>query len=388
MKTILSIVLVFVLGAAGIALAMQRSYTEALDKAAHEIVATTAITFAQLEEADTAKLSAALRSMLTNDTYRGLYTEGDREGLYAVTSPVFDDLKKDFQITHWYFETTETSPTVFLRVHRPEQYGDALKRKTYKAAVESKGYGAGLELGKTAVALRVVHPYYAEDGTTLIGYMELGQEIDQFLEQIKRQTGDDTALMLLKEPMDEAGWADYRKQKNLENNWADAEDFVVAAATTEEAAEDANTYDEDITALPDEGDVVGTFDEGGLEEVRGIIPVKDVEGTIIGALYVEHDITVASAALMQERLLILGFVLLMLVIVTAIIIVLMDRLIFRRLNGMIEGMEDISTRLVGGDFDVHYATDARNDEIGHFEDFFSRFIDTIAGAMKQITGGK
>lgn len=379
----LSVFAVFLVGAIVIAFFMRSSYQDALDSAAQLTVSRAATIFSELLEADTAKLSATLTGLSGDDTYRALYLAKDREGLQAAAAPVFKQLKDEFQITHWYFETPETSATVFLRVHRPEQFDDGLKRKTYVKAVETKGFGTGLELGKTAVALRAVHPYYAEDGTTLIGYLELGQEIDTFLEQIKEQTGDEVAMLLKKDKMDEKAWGDYVAQKGLENSWADQDTYVLAGSTSDEVAKDVG--DVDGVSVPAEGVVTGIVNEGDRTEVRGAFPIKDASGEEIGVMFVEHDITEQANALFVERLTIMGVVIAMMLAVTVVIIILMNSLIFGRLAAMMSGMEDISTRLAGGDFEVHYTPDGTADEIGRFEEFFGRFIDIVASTFKQFT---
>lgn len=384
-RMILSVVAVFVIGAAGIALAMQRSYVSSLTSAAQASVEQASVMFQELEMADTAKLASTLTGLIENEEYRDLFVAGDREALQAVASPLFDRLKDEFLITHWYFETAGDPGTVFLRVHKPEQFGDELARKTYLSSVESKSYGSGLELGKTAVALRVAHPFYGADGRTIVGYMELGQEIDQFLEQIREQTGDDVALLLLKERMDAAAWAEYRAGKGLEDNWNENEQFVVASASSDRVAADAISADADIAALAQAGETFDNVEEGGTAIARGMFPVRDAAGETIGAVYVRHDITQTAAALRTERLTVLGFVLGMMFLVTVVILLLMDRLVFNRLNGMIEGMQEMSTRLAGGDFDVHYTGAGSSDEIGRFEEFFARFIDMVGGTFKQFT---
>jgi len=201
-KVILWITVVFVVGAAAVALFMQQTYQANVQQAAQNALVQDARVFAQLEANETAKLSSTAFALETNDEYRAPFVAGDRAALVAKTEPVFAQLKKDFSITHWYFESTGESSTVFLRVHKPAQFGDALKRKTYLEAVKTSAAASGLELGATAVALRVVRPYYAADGTTLVGFMELGQEIEGFLTGIKEQTGDDVGLLLAKGSMD------------------------------------------------------------------------------------------------------------------------------------------------------------------------------------------
>lgn len=385
LRMIIAVAIVFALGAAGIAVVMQRSYSSALEAASAQSVERAAVIFRELEAADTDKLAATVTGLADNPVYRDLFLAGDRDGLQRAAEPLFGRLRDEFRITHWYFETVGEKATVFLRVHRPEQHGDELTRATYLAAVESGSYGSGLELGKNAVALRVVYPMRSADGGEIVGFMELGQEIDRFLDQINEQTGDQVALLLLKEKMDEAAWSEYRAANGLDNNWGDNPDHVVAGATSDEVVADAAAFTGALADLPEQGRALGTKTEGGSTIANGAFPVIDASGETIGAVFVEHDITGTAAALRGERTSVLGLVVAMLLAVVLIVGYLVDRLVFHRLSAMTEEMENISTRLVGGDFDVHYPLSGAKDEVGRFEEFFAHFITAIGSSFKQLT---
>ena len=133
--------------------------------------------FNHLKESDIQKLSATMEALLVDKDIKNIYLEGDREKLYSHTFPFFEKIKEQYGITHWYFINPEPDSTCFLRVHNFDIFDDEIKRSTYVNSVKDKDFGTGIELGKTAFALRVVHPYYDGDGE-LIGYMELGEEID------------------------------------------------------------------------------------------------------------------------------------------------------------------------------------------------------------------
>lgn len=376
---------VFVLGAVAVALFMGQYYDQRVEEAAMAAVSNDRAVFMQLQADDTAKLSSTALALAQNDAYREAYLAQDRERLLELASPVFEQLKADFDITHWYFESTADKGDVFLRVHKPAQFGDTLKRKTYLTAAETKAPSAGLELGATAVALRVVHPYYAADGTTVVGYMELGQEIEEFLGAIKSQTGDEVGLLLVKESMDSSGWAAMRTSAKLEDNWDDQPEYVLAAAT-DEAAADEMVFDRAVADVDAEGEIVGTFERAdGSTVVRGVFPIEDAVGTRIGLVHVSHDITDTASALQGSVLKVLAAVVAMMVLVLFLVIVLMNRLVFGRLDAMIAGMEDISLRLMGGDFDVVYSADARKDEIGAFDRFFAQFLAVVTDALKQLS---
>ena len=52
---------------------------------------------------------------------------------------------------------------------------------------------------------------------------------------------------------------------------------------------------------------------------------------------------------------------------------------------MVATLEDVSTRLLGGDYDVEGAiTPSGDDEIGKSEEFFGRFLDAVAQTLKGL----
>lgn len=381
---IIGIVVVFVLGIAALGFFLQQSYTTRVTAAAKSALGTASTAFARLEKGEADKLSATLIGLESNSAFRDPFLAGNREALNAAAQPVFAGLKAQHRITHWYFESLPGSSTVFLRVHRPEQFGDELKRKTYVAASEGETQSAGLELGKTAVALRVVRPYYGADDK-LIGYMELGQEIDSFLEDIKEQTGDEVGLLLAKESMDSSGWADVAKKNGKENNWDAQEDFVVAGSTSEVLAEEI-VQTKDLKSIGAEGKVLGVFEEeDGTTETRVAFPINDAAGEPIGLMVVAHDITAVVDEIASTRVRMMGAIIAMMVVVLGVVIVLMNALIFSRLSHMITDMETITTRVAGGDYAVSYTPTGANDEIGKFERFYADFITMVGGALKQLS---
>ena len=75
-----------------------------------------------------------------------------------------------------------------------------------------------------------------------------------------------------------------------------------------------------------------------------------------------------------------------LIIATVVIALMLNALIFKRLDRIMSSMEEISLRGAGGDFDAHFQPDGTNDEIGKFEQFFARFLDLMSGTLKSLVG--
>jgi len=105
----------------------------------------------------------------------------DKQGLNNSIKAIYDRLNKNVNLTHIYF--IKTDGTVLLRVHDYEKDSDIIDRTTFKNAQKSQSIYYGLEFGpKKNYTLRVVKPWYV-DGK-LIGYLELGKEIDKVVNDL------------------------------------------------------------------------------------------------------------------------------------------------------------------------------------------------------------
>lgn len=381
LRVVLVVLALFIVAGAAVLYTTQEVYQTAIDRAANDSLSVASESFDNLEAQDTEKLSAALDVMMTREDLQQLFVAKDREGLYAAAAPLFEGLRERYAITHWYFIEKEPVSTVFLRVHSKDKYDDEVKRDTFLTAVDTKSYGAGKDLGKTAFALRVVHPWYNAEGE-LIGYMEVGQEIEKFLEIMSGQSGDSLALVLKKDAVDEAEWAVMRENAGLENNWNE-HDSLVVAATTEGAVDPSDIAGLKVDSLSDDGELLGTSEDGDQSSTIGAFPVKNTRGVIVGAVVVGHDTTALVTEMGRARTTTMAILGAVGVLLIGIVILMLNTLVFNRLTRMITHMETVSTRLAGGDFDVEMPEASGKDEIGHFEEFFGKFLKLVASAMKQ-----
>ncbi len=117
-------------------------------------------------------LLQTLLAVKSNCEFIRIFKSKNKDALLAAAKPFFDEIKAKHQITHFYFITPDKK--CFLRVHKPEQYGDTIERITLKGAMESKAEFAGLEMGRNFFSLRAVTPVYDEG--ELVGYVELERD--------------------------------------------------------------------------------------------------------------------------------------------------------------------------------------------------------------------
>ena len=69
---------------------------------------------------DAKSLEKLLAVLTTNDDLVKTFVAADRDQVLAKAKPIFENLKKQFAITHFYF--IDKNGVVFLRTHNPPQF--------------------------------------------------------------------------------------------------------------------------------------------------------------------------------------------------------------------------------------------------------------------------
>ncbi|MFQ5643666.1 MAG: EAL domain-containing protein, partial [Thiogranum sp.] len=134
--------------------------------------------FKQAIEHETEQLRGILPFIGASRELQQGWLRGDRQALYAASEQVLNNMRRDHHITHFYYY--QPDGVTFLRVHLQERYGDRVERGTLQEAMRTGKTISGLEFGVPGqFVLRVVMPW-SIDGR-LVGYIELGEEIDHVL---------------------------------------------------------------------------------------------------------------------------------------------------------------------------------------------------------------
>jgi HAMP domain-containing protein len=380
-KVKLAGIVVLCLGAIAAANAvMARSrYDQEMRFAAEQAVKAAAQSFDRMERHEVDKLSSTLDALLSEPTLAAYFAQRDREHLYESAAPIFQVLKQRHAVTHWYFIDPAPASTCFLRVHRPELHDDVIGRATLQAAVRGAETASGKELGQTAFALRVVRPFVSHG--KLLGYMELGEEIDDFITRMRAETGDEFGLVVQKQFLDEKAWASSRGARR--NSWADDPDVVTVDVSDAEAPIVGSSAD--ARDVPAGGRYLAPVERGASLFVRGVVPVLDAAGRKVGGLFVLHDVTALRDRYAAERNranLAVGAVAAAMLV---LLVLAFDLLVFRRLVGMTRSMEDVATRLAGGDYEVGSTIRPRvKDELGRFEEFLGGFLSMIGTTLREL----
>jgi HAMP domain-containing protein len=265
---------------------------------------------------------------------------------------------------------------VFLRLHNPAKFGDHLNRFMDKQVARTHALVVGNELAKAGFAVRILRP--VDDGRGgLAGYVEFGEEIGQFIQQMKSQTGDDYGLLLSKKFVDRQFWADSSAVWKRRDNWDDNPNFVVADKTT--PTDKIIQFHGDLAAVPARGGVLERFHDGDSVFVRGIFPIHDAAGNTVGAMFVVRDISAFYRSMVRTRNILVLVTVVALALGIFLVLALLNRLVFRRLDHIIM----VATRVVGGDYETEIRVSS-DDEVGQFEQLFEQFRRVFLDLMAHV----
>ncbi|MDH5786046.1 MAG: hypothetical protein OEZ16_10640, partial [Chromatiales bacterium] len=236
-----------------------------------------------------------------------LLARQDRVALLEHTSALFRELKQESGITHFYFHNADR--VNLLRLHTPERYGDRIDRITAIWAEKRQEEVNGIELGVLGTfTLRVVAPWYDQTNGKLIGYLELGMEVDHVLDHIRELFGLDVAVMVYKEFLEHDSWQEGMSLLGRKSRW---EQFDNVVLMTE--------YEDGLPAMLENflqqgnylsRDMVHRFEEGGAVHWLMSLPLQDAMGIDV-AVMVLHAETPSEAWVMRDSLLIVGGVVFM-----------------------------------------------------------------------------
>jgi len=363
------------LGALGVALlSLRLSFLRQANGLALDSVQGAQRQFKILEAREISKLTTISETLMANSEIRAAFTAKDRKRLLELTAPLYTELRKE-GVTNWLFHEPESSGVVFLRLHNPGKFGDRLNRFMYDEAVRTHKLIAGSELAKAGFALRIMRPFYG-GSNEVIGYLELGEEIGRFIRDMKTQSGDDYGILLKKEMLDRAFWADSAALFHRRDNWDDDPKTVVADRTT--STDDILRYSDDLAGVGESGAVLERTQREGEVFVRGLFPIRDAANRTVGGMFVVRNVTNAFTQLIRIRNNLFLVIVAAMGVCGLLLLLMLGRMIFRRLDSII----GVATRVVGGDFNsqIHVSSE---DEIGQFEQLFEQFRVVFVNLLEE-----
>jgi methyl-accepting chemotaxis protein len=242
-------------------------------------------------------------------------------------------LKNDYDVRQFQFHLPPA--TSFLRVHKPEKFGDDLSgfRNTVLEVNQTKASLSGLEAGVAGIGIRGLAPI-SLDGRHL-GSVEFGLSLHSgFVEKFTRNTGNPAAIFALRDDgLHEIGTT------------------LPAGGNTVEAL--------GLTELVGKRATFETMPGSDGVYANIVFPITDVSGATIGVALVAVDRTsynaIATAGLWAA-----AGVFLLMIVIAATIALISKPLIYRPLASM----TDYMGLLANGDLKTEVPFNGRSDELG------------------------
>ena len=235
---------------------------------------------------DAEMMSATLDLIMRDEQIKAALKRKDRQELLLKVSDLYTHLHSQHRITHFYFSDAEK--TNILRVHLPDQYGDKIERITTQMAGKSGKAFHGIELGPMGTfTLRTVSPWY-ESGR-LIGYVELGEEIEHITQKLSSILGVDILIFIDKKHLERASWESGMKMLGRPFKWEQFPSLVMVYNTSPSVPDELATMmtsGKRISATTD-----NVMESQGLTYRVALLPLKDAGDQKIGQMVVMQDIT-------------------------------------------------------------------------------------------------
>ena len=369
-KLIVPLVAGLALIAVAISVLMRFVHLRGVEQAALHEVQQAASALASIEADEQDRLSALLDVIERDESMADAFVRGDRVALLAEAAPLLRRLRDAHGVTHWYFHPADPAAGVWLRVHRPDTQEDVVKRPSLKRAMATGAEARGIELGRTAYAVRVVRPW--RQGGKLLGYVELGSDIQNFLVRLTRLTGDEFGMLLDKRQLDRISW---QRVTGRPVAWEARTELLEVANTSGDASLLAGL--DRMAQVPRAPALIGREDRDGRSWSRGVFPLLDGEGKVVGAVVERHEITPLLAGVDELRLQVVVLVVLLAAALAALVIFLLETLVFEPVARMTRKLEHLPERMARGEWKELENPPPSDDEMGRFEAFLDKAMAAV-----------
>ena len=290
--------LVLLIVPAVIGLVALRSERNRVARAAKETLAALAEQYSARVEEQTRTLQGLGRVLLRDDELRGALAQRDAGYLQAAYAQMVSNLRATHVLTSLDFVARDRLSVVRLRDRastgvRNDAFTVREAERTGREAAGLERDGAGLCL------LHVVLPVREDNG--VIGYLELGQSIEEIVAPLHRKDGIEAAVSIHKRGIDRARWAEVVAGQNTPQNWDRFPDDVLVYSSLNQFP--AGTPTERVLGEPGTGGAVEVGDSRRSWLLLGTT-LRDASGADIGRLLALLDLTESKTA--ESRIVLLG----------------------------------------------------------------------------------
>ncbi len=279
-----------------------------------------------------------------------LFYKKDREGLLELLEDDYDSIKSE--VKQFQFHLPDS--TSFLRLHKPEKFGDSLKdfRFTVNEANKTKSEIIGLEKGVAGYGMRVVLPVSYKGKH--VGTVEFGRSFGKdFLDSLKEQHKGEYYL------------------------YAFNDDKLEAIAATTTTSDEYQITEEDIATI--KSGTSASFNSDDKKHRIDCVPIYDYSGKIVGFIKSissrDEIIELKKSTLVRSGIITIIELIIALLITTFII-----KHSLKSVKPLLNTLGDISN----GDFTKKVKVTSK-DEIGQIGENINIMVDNLRTVLENIS---
>lgn len=259
----------------------------------------------QMKLDEDAKVLESQINLLQLDTnLQTAYLAKDRETLLRKAMPFFKAINTKYQVTHFYF--IEVDKTCFLRIHNPPRYGDTIPRFTLAGAMRKNAPVYGIELGKFGTfTLRLVYPWRIND--KLVGYIELGKEIEHITVALKKIIGVELFFVIQKFFLNRHDWEEGLTMMGRSGDWEQFRHVVIIDKTMPIMPQAFNESLKIFSAEAKHEHLTTAFKISHENRAYrgGFVPIIDAGNRKLGEIIALNDVSKSEIALQQLSVLLI-----------------------------------------------------------------------------------
>lgn len=246
-------------------------------------------------------LGVLAEDVCRNEKVRDAFLAGDRGRLQKEAAAAFNNDRSRYNVTHLYFISLDR--VAFLRMHNPKQFGDIIDRYTLKAAERTGKMSYGLEMGVLGtLTLRVVTPWMV-DGRK-IGYIEIGVESEEIIEELKKVVGVEAVLMVDKSRLERENWQKAMQMLGRDADWEHFPESVLIYSTLPKLPRMVDLSIQRQRQFASRSNMI--MEINGRSYMGGFTPLLDAADQDIGDVVFLKDITILKSIETRMTILLLG----------------------------------------------------------------------------------